>query len=286
MRDDEAQRREVPEQVALQELHEGGGVGVDVVGAGRVEVAVAGAGDVDHRRHVQLDHLLEERIPGPVGERWPGPVPARRVRVQVAADEAQLRHAALQLRDGMGDRHTRRLRQLADAHEVLRKEVHHALDQVVAAPRPGLAHRFVADMVCHGGGARAEDRQVGAAFAQQAQLVLLHRLADLVVGNIGIGGIDIAPGLEGRCLRLAPAVMGGRRRGVVAMAVDDHARSSRNPCFVSAAPKARSATEGVVPPHGRVPHRAVAELLQEAREGRAIGFPGVPITGRHSSRRG
>ena len=41
VRDDELERREVLEEVALDELHEGGRVGVDVVGAGEVEGRVA-----------------------------------------------------------------------------------------------------------------------------------------------------------------------------------------------------------------------------------------------------
>ena len=63
-------------KVALQELHESRGVGVDVVRARGVEVGVAGTGDVDHRRHVEVDHRLVERVPGLVGERQGGPVTA------------------------------------------------------------------------------------------------------------------------------------------------------------------------------------------------------------------
>ena len=68
VRDHEAQFGEVTEQVALEELHEGGRVGVDVVRAGRVEIGVATARDVDHGRHFELDHGLVDRIPGRVGE--------------------------------------------------------------------------------------------------------------------------------------------------------------------------------------------------------------------------
>ena len=69
VRDDEPQRREILEQVRLDELHERRRVGVDVVRAGGVEVGVARRAHVDHRRHVELDHLLVERIPPLVGER-------------------------------------------------------------------------------------------------------------------------------------------------------------------------------------------------------------------------
>ena len=68
VRDDEAQGREVLEQVALNELHERRGVGVDVVGAGRVEARVAARAHVDHRRDVVFDHPLVDRVPVPVGQ--------------------------------------------------------------------------------------------------------------------------------------------------------------------------------------------------------------------------
>src|SRR5688572_9555268 len=42
MRNDEPQAREVAEQVALDQLHEGGGVGVEVVRAGVMEIGIAG----------------------------------------------------------------------------------------------------------------------------------------------------------------------------------------------------------------------------------------------------
>src|SRR5205814_6854554 len=107
MRNDEAQRREIPEQTALDELHERGGVGVDVMRAGGVEVRIARGGDVDHGRHIELDHLLVEGVPVPVGEWWGGPVSARRIGIQVAADEIQLAYAALELGGAVGDGHSR-----------------------------------------------------------------------------------------------------------------------------------------------------------------------------------
>ena len=76
VRNDEAQRGKIPEQIALDELHERRGVGVDVMRAGGVEIRIARGGDVDHRRDIQLDHLLVEGVPVPVGERWGCPMPA------------------------------------------------------------------------------------------------------------------------------------------------------------------------------------------------------------------
>ena len=76
---------------AVMQLHERRGVAVDVVRAGGVEVRVARRADMDHRRHVELDHLLVERIPLAVGQRRVGPVAARRIGIQVAADEARVR---------------------------------------------------------------------------------------------------------------------------------------------------------------------------------------------------
>ena len=88
---------EVREEVALDELHERRRVGVDVVRAGGVEVRVADCRDVDHRRHVELDHLFVDRIPVAVGQRRASPAAAARIGVEVAADEAELVDASLEL---------------------------------------------------------------------------------------------------------------------------------------------------------------------------------------------
>src|SRR6185437_9215716 len=86
MWDDQSQRREILEQIRHQELHEGGGVAVDVMAAGGVEDGIGSGGDVDHPGHVELDHLLIERIPPAVGERRILPVAAAWVGIEVAAD--------------------------------------------------------------------------------------------------------------------------------------------------------------------------------------------------------
>ncbi len=88
VRDDEAQRREILEQVAFDQLHEGDRVRRDVERRRWRAARIAAARDVDHRRHVQLDHLLVERVPVVVGQRRRGEMPAARIGVEVAADEA------------------------------------------------------------------------------------------------------------------------------------------------------------------------------------------------------
>ena len=225
VRDDELEGGEVLEQVCRDELHEGGGVAVDVVGAGGVEVGVAGGRHVHHGRHVELHHFLVDGIPVAVGERRVLPPAAGRVRVQVAADEAQLVHAALQLGDAVLRRDARHLRQLADADEVLGVELHRPVDQVVADARPLRRRGLVAEMVRHAGGARREDGEIGAALALQFQLRALQALADLVVADAEVlvggaaGGIrqrrELAVAEDGQLLRC---------RRVVAVAVDDHRR--------------------------------------------------------------
>ena len=91
---------------------------------------------MDHRRHVELDHLLVDRVPPAVGQRRRVPVAARRIGVEVAADEAELVDAALQLGDAAPAVDAGRLRQLAHADEVLREQLADAVDQVVADARP------------------------------------------------------------------------------------------------------------------------------------------------------
>ena len=178
-----------------------------------------------HGRHVQLHHLLVDGIPVAVGERRVLPPAARRVRVQVAADEAQLVHAPLQLGDAVLGRHARHLRQLAHAHEVLRIELDRPMDQPVADARPLRCGGLVAELVRHAGGARGEDGKVGAALALQFQLRAFQALADLVVADaeVLVGGAarDIGEGGE---LAVAEDRQLFRRGRVVTVAVDDHRR--------------------------------------------------------------
>ncbi len=195
-------------------------VGGEVEPAGRVHRRVAAARDVDHRRHVELAHDLVDREPVLVGQRRMGEMPATRIGVEVAADEAELLDAAAQLADARGKIRLGALRQHAHAGEPLGIELGHAVDQVVAGDRPRLADRLVADMVRHRARPRREDRVVAAAFLDQAQLVGLDRLADLVVGDRRVGRRRLAF-LERGLLRLAPLVVRGRSRRVVAVAVDD-----------------------------------------------------------------
>ena len=79
---------------------------------------------------------------------------ARWIRVQVAADETQIAYTALQLRSAVDRSDTGRLRQLADADEILRVQAADAVDQVIADTGPLEARGFIADVVCHRGRAR------------------------------------------------------------------------------------------------------------------------------------
>src|SRR5262249_17441598 len=130
---------------------------------------------------------------------------------------------ALELFDRGGRRLALRLRQLAHADEVLREQGAHAMDQVVADLRPFQAHRVVADMMAHAGGARREDRDVGAALALELELRALDAGADLVIRHLEAGTRrQRAPVLDRLGLVLAEAmqVLGFGR--VVAVTVDDH----------------------------------------------------------------
>ena len=154
VRNDHPQRRKIP-KIRGQKLHEGGGVGVDVVRAGRVEVRVARRADVHHRRHVQFDQLLVERIPVAIDERRRGPHSARWIGIQVAPmNPKSLTHrssSAMQLASGSlgvcGNWH---------ADEVLREQRTNAMDQIVALPRPVEAGAGIADVMRHRRRARRE----------------------------------------------------------------------------------------------------------------------------------
>ena len=119
--------------------------------------------------------------------------------------------------------HARDLRQLAHADEILRIKRAHAVDQVVADARPLRADVRVADMMRHAGGARREDRNVGAALALEFELRAFEAGADLVVADAEVerlrpqrlvldaGDLLVAEG--GKLLR---------RRCVMSVAIDDH----------------------------------------------------------------
>jgi hypothetical protein len=105
MRNDELERWKIAKEIGRQKLHERGRARVDVVGASRVKLRVARRADVNHGRNVELDHRFVERVPPAVGQRRLLPVPARGIRIQIAADESQLVDAALELGNASFGRH-------------------------------------------------------------------------------------------------------------------------------------------------------------------------------------
>ena len=212
-----------------QELHERGGVGIDVVRAGGVEIRIAGGADVHHRRHVQLDHLFVQRIPVPVGERRRVPVPAGGVGIEVAADEAQFLHAALELRGAVGRRHARRLRQLADADEVLGIQPADAMDQIVAdaATSRGSWSRCRCDAPWRRRAARKWSGPCRArAAVSVARLSRLSRIWSSLI--LRASASAAAPELFSAAIwRIAKLLQLGGRGGVVTVTVDDHGFAAR-----------------------------------------------------------
>ena len=162
---------ELLEQVAGQALHESRGVGVEVVRAGSVKTRVATGGHMDHGRDVVLDHLLVQRVPVFVAQGRRVPVAAARVRVEIDAHVAVLRDAFLQFRDAGGRVHPGRLGQHRGTHEVVRKQLRHAVAELVADSSPGGRHVEIANMVRHEAGARRKDGEVGAALTHELELV-------------------------------------------------------------------------------------------------------------------
>src|SRR5260370_41520508 len=107
-----------------------------------------------------------------------GPAAARRVGIEMAADEAELRDAAFELADAIGGRRSRRLRQLADTDEILGIEGADAMNQLVADLRPMEAGGGRPDMMGHARCARREDGEVRAALALQLELRILEAGAE------------------------------------------------------------------------------------------------------------
>src|SRR5579859_6847760 len=78
----------------------------------------------------------------------------------------------------------------------------------------------------HAGGERRKDREVGAAFALDADLAGFDALANFVVGNEGAWWRRAAVFQRGDLLR-APGFVLRRRSGVVTVAIDDHGVKTR-----------------------------------------------------------
>ena len=178
---------------------------------------------MDHRRHVERDQALVERVPERIGQRRRGPVAAGGVGVQVAADEPHLADAALELGDRAVERGAARLRQLADGREVVGVKIADATDQLVAGARPVEAGLGAADVI--GPSPRhAGENSVRSAprSALQAKLVVLDRFADLIVADAAVDGRGKRGVGEPVDLILAVALVRLGRRRVVAVAVDDH----------------------------------------------------------------
>ena len=75
-----------------------------------MEIGIARARNVDHSRHVEFRHLLEERVPGFVCKRRSGPHTTGRVGIEIAANAAQLEHTTFKLLYRVTNRHTDGLR--------------------------------------------------------------------------------------------------------------------------------------------------------------------------------
>jgi hypothetical protein len=173
---------------------------------------------------------------------------AGRVRVQIATDETQLHHTALQFRGAMDGSHPRRLRQLTHADEVIGIQIHHPVNEIVAGPGPTQAGGLVAHVMRHGGGTRRENRQVRTARPLQLQLRIFQTVANLVVADRrlrGGGQIDLL--LQARDLRVAECLQRLRRGRVVAMAIDDH-RRLLNPSNTAASDSRRVCARAVPRP--------------------------------------
>ena len=149
-----------------------------------------------------------------------------RIWIQIAADEAQLVDAPLELPDAVGRRNARRLRELTDADEVARIQRADPVNQIVAVLGPVQARCRVTDVVRHRRRPRRKDRDVGAALTLELQLGALETLANLIVadddGSLRRNVRRVAGRLERRNLRVAVRLQRFGRRRVVAVAVDNH----------------------------------------------------------------
>ena len=110
---------------------------------------------------------------------------ARRVWVQVAANEMQLFHTAFEFADAVGRRNARRLRQPADTDKVVGIQRASPANQIVANLRPLEACGCVPDLMAHADCAGRKDREIGAAFPLEFQLRVFETFPNLIVGDLG-----------------------------------------------------------------------------------------------------
>ena len=91
---------------------------------------------MDHCRDVELDQRLEERIPRFVNKWRSGPSTTGRIRVQVTADKLKFIDAARKFINAVFDGYANGLRQLADANEIIGKQLRDAMNRVVIYAGP------------------------------------------------------------------------------------------------------------------------------------------------------
>src|SRR5262249_1810420 len=115
-----------------------------------------------------------------------------------------------------------RLRQLADSDELVGIQPAHAVDQLVADRRPGLARGAAPYMVAHLARDRGKNRDIHAAVAHGFRLGALQALADFAVADDGRSLGRERRILERVGLALAPVPQRLGGGSVVPVAVDDH----------------------------------------------------------------
>src|SRR4051812_19710203 len=101
-----------------------------------MEIRIGGRADMDHRGYVQFDQFLIQWIPPAVGQWRVAPMTAGRIGVEIDRDKSVSFHATLELGDAIVRLDAGRLRQLADADEIVRIEPGYAMDQLVGDLRP------------------------------------------------------------------------------------------------------------------------------------------------------
>ena len=88
MRNEEFECGEIFEQIAFEQLHERGGVRIQIMRASGVKAGVAARAHMDHRRQIVFDHLFVDGIPLLMGQGRGSPVATAGIRIEVDAHSA------------------------------------------------------------------------------------------------------------------------------------------------------------------------------------------------------
>ena len=174
MGNDELQRGKVCEDIRHHQLNKCRCVAIDVMGSHCIEMGIARSTHVNHHGYIVFNKFFVQGIPPIFIGQWRiCPHPARGIGIQIGANKTQLIDAPVEfIKYGFSRFDTRDLRQLANTHEMLRKHLAYAVNQVIAVPCPDHICFFVSELMIHTYCSGRENGEIDASFIHHLQLAI------------------------------------------------------------------------------------------------------------------